>query len=168
MARKKYTDFPAGTYDTSKFFLQSDPVTGALEKINLPAIGSSSYQPLNGDLLAIAALTGTAGILTKTAVDAWTLDTNSYVNIAGSYYNPAWLTAIDFSKIINTPTTIAGYGITDTYTKVRIDGFIQGITWKNSVRVATTANITLSGTQIIDGVAFPTTDGSIPTALHIS
>ena len=40
MANKKYTDFPAGTYDTNKIFLQADPVTGALEKVNLPAASS--------------------------------------------------------------------------------------------------------------------------------
>jgi hypothetical protein len=43
MANKKYPDFPAGTYDTAKIFLQSDPVTGALEKVNLPAVGGAPY-----------------------------------------------------------------------------------------------------------------------------
>lgn len=42
MANKKYPDFPPGTYDTTKIFLQSDPVTGALEKVNLPAISGSN------------------------------------------------------------------------------------------------------------------------------
>ncbi len=37
--------------------------------------------------------------------------------------------------------------------KAYIDNLITGITWKNAVRVKTTANITLSGTQTIDGVA---------------
>jgi len=40
MANKTYKDFPAGTYDTSKIFLQADALTGELEKINLPAINS--------------------------------------------------------------------------------------------------------------------------------
>jgi hypothetical protein len=34
-----------------------------------------------------------------------------------------------------------------------IDAHLAGLSWKNSVIVATTANITLSGTQTIDGVA---------------
>jgi hypothetical protein len=34
-----------------------------------------------------------------------------------------------------------------------VDNKVTGVTWKNSVRAATTANITLSGTQTIDGVA---------------
>lgn len=41
MANKKYTEFPAGTYDTSKIFLQADAATGALEKINLPVLPSA-------------------------------------------------------------------------------------------------------------------------------
>jgi len=39
MPTKKFIDFPAGTYDTSKVFLQADPTTGALQKVNLPALG---------------------------------------------------------------------------------------------------------------------------------
>lgn len=34
----RYDQYPAGSYDTSKIFLQADPVTGALEKIFLPTI----------------------------------------------------------------------------------------------------------------------------------
>lgn len=38
MANKRYDQFPAGTYDPTKIFLQADPLTGALEKVNLPTI----------------------------------------------------------------------------------------------------------------------------------
>ena len=62
-------------------------------------------------------------------------------------HNQAW------STITSTPTTISGYGITDAYTKTEVDGFLQGLNPKASVRVATTANITLSGEQTIDGIA---------------
>lgn len=41
----------------------------------------------------------------------------------------------------------------DLVNKAYIDNLISGIKWKAPVRVATTANITLSGTQTIDGVA---------------
>src|SRR5690348_6566406 len=37
MANKRYDQFPAGTYDTAKIFLQADAVTGTLEKIDLPS-----------------------------------------------------------------------------------------------------------------------------------
>ena len=36
-------------------------------------------QPLDADLTAIAALTGTSGFLKKTAADTWSLDTNTYL-----------------------------------------------------------------------------------------
>jgi hypothetical protein len=36
MAEKKYNDFDPGEYDSNKIILQADPITGALEKINLP------------------------------------------------------------------------------------------------------------------------------------
>jgi len=38
-----------------------------------------SYQPVDADLTAIAALAGTSGILKKTAADTWALDTNTYL-----------------------------------------------------------------------------------------
>jgi len=38
-------------------------------------------------------------------------------------------------------------------TKSYVDSLVQGLSWKNAVRVATTVNITLSATQTIDGVA---------------
>lgn len=45
MSSKKYTDFPSGTYDTSKIFLQADATTGALEKVNLP--GTDTFNVFN-------------------------------------------------------------------------------------------------------------------------
>ena len=50
------------------------------------------------------------------------------------------------------PTTLEGYGITDTYTSEYIDAMVQGLKPKQLVRVATTTNITLSGTQTVDTV----------------
>jgi hypothetical protein len=41
----------------------------------------------------------------------------------------------------------------DAANKSYVDAFAQGILWKDPVRLATTANITLSGNQTIDGVA---------------
>ena len=38
-------------------------------------------------------------------------------------------------------------------TKGYVDALAQGLHWKDSVKVATTANITLSGSQTIDGIA---------------
>jgi uncharacterized cupin superfamily protein len=44
-------------------------------------------------------------------------------------------------------------GTSDGATKNYVDNAVLGLSWKDSARVATTANITLSGTQTIDGVA---------------
>jgi len=41
----------------------------------------------------------------------------------------------------------------DVATKQYVDGLLAGLHWKASVRVATTANITLSGTQTIDTIS---------------
>lgn len=41
----------------------------------------------------------------------------------------------------------------DAATKAYVDGLVNGSDWKKSVRAATTGNITLSGTQTIDGVS---------------
>jgi hypothetical protein len=61
--------------------------------------------------------------------------------------------AVAWSNVSSTPTNLSGYGITDAYTKSEVDSLLQGLDPKASVKAATTANITLSGTQTIDGVA---------------
>ena len=43
------------------------------------ATAATTYQPLDGDLTAIAALAGTSGFLKKTATNTWTLDTSTYL-----------------------------------------------------------------------------------------
>lgn len=40
---------------------------------------SDNYQPLDADLTAISGISGTAGFLKKTGVDAWALDTSTYL-----------------------------------------------------------------------------------------
>jgi hypothetical protein len=42
---------------------------------------------------------------------------------------------------------------TDLVTKQQLDAAVAGLSWKQPVRAATTTNITLSGTQTIDGVS---------------
>jgi len=54
---------------------------------------------------------------------------------------------------VGTPTSNS-----DAATKAYVDSVAQGLSVKTAVRVATTANITLSGTQTIDGVALSVGD----------
>ena len=67
------------------------------------------------------------------------------------------LPTIPFSAIGTKPTTVAGYGITDGVTttalQAALDNAVAGLNWNRPVRVATTANITLSAPQTIDGIA---------------
>lgn len=53
-------------------------------------------------------------------------------------------------KLTGLGTPSAG---TDAATKGYVDNLTLGFSWKDSVRAATTGNVTLSGTQTIDGVA---------------
>lgn len=46
-----------------------------------------------------------------------------------------------------------GTSAQDAVTKAQLDAAVQGYSWKQPVRAATTANITLSGVQTIDGVS---------------
>jgi len=51
-------------------------------------------------------------------------------------------------------------GTNDAATKLYVDNSVIGLTWKESVLVATTANIALTGGQTIDGVAVTGNGGS--------
>jgi hypothetical protein len=88
----------------------------------------------------------TAGTNTKITYNAKGLVT------AGAPLAATDLPDIPWSKITLKPTTLAGYGITNAYTKTEVDSLINGLTFKEPARVATTANIALSGFQAIDGV----------------
>ncbi|MEO0271558.1 MAG: hypothetical protein ABIM30_00490 [candidate division WOR-3 bacterium] len=57
---------------------------------------------------------------------------------------------VNNQRITNLATPQNG---SDAATKQYVDNIAAGLKWKNSVKVATTGNITLSGTQQIDGVS---------------
>lgn len=67
---------------------------------------ASTYQPLDADLTAIAALTGTSGLLRKTAANTWSLDTNTYLT---SITSSNVTTALGYTPVTNARTlTING------------------------------------------------------------
>ena len=54
-------------------------VTSGTNPTTLAGYGITDAQPLDADLTAIAAITGTSGLLKKTAADTWSLDTSAYI-----------------------------------------------------------------------------------------
>lgn len=68
---------------------------------------------------------------------------------------PTAVVSLNNQRITNLAAPIAD---TDAATKGYVDAAVNGTDWKQSVRVATTANITLSGLQTVDGVSLAVND----------
>jgi len=77
LAYSKLTGAPT---NVSSFTNDSGYITSsALSPYLTSATAATTYQPLDGDLSAIAALAGTTGFAKKTALNTWTLDTSTYL-----------------------------------------------------------------------------------------
>jgi len=131
----------------------------------------------SGQLVAEAGSAATWGSITGTlsaqtdlqsALDAklsTTTAASTYVSLAGSYSDPAWITGLAWSKISSTPTTLSGYGITDALasataasTYVALAGGYSDPSWITSLawsKISGTPT-TLSGYGITDGLASAT------------
>jgi len=83
---------------------------------------SDTYQPLDADLTAIGGLTGTAGILKKTAANTWVLDTSAYLTGNQSISVSGDATGSGTTSIaltLNTvPVSKGGTGATTTATAI--------------------------------------------------
>lgn len=66
--------------------------------------GHVNAQPVDADLTSIAGLTGTLGLLRKTAANTWILDTATYLTS---------VPAQSWASITGKPTTVDGYNISD-------------------------------------------------------
>lgn len=106
-------------------------ITGALSNQTDLQAAIDAKQTADADLTAIAALTGTTGLLKKTAADTWALETAEYLPLSGGTLTGAitfagaqtWPTfnqntsgsagSVAWSGVSSKPTTLAGYGITD-------------------------------------------------------
>jgi hypothetical protein len=63
---------------------------------------------------------------------------SGFVLLAGSYADPSFVASLDWGKILNTPTTISGYGITDAYTKTEVDTLLDTIEGNEVVSMSIT------------------------------
>ena len=163
-ASSTYQPIVSGVSDTEIGYL--DGVTSAIQtQINdklATATASSTYAPL-----ASPTFTGTVSGVTKTHVGLSNVDNTAD---ASKPVSTATQTALDLKLASATaattyaplasPTftgtvTLPGAPTSDLHaaTKLYVDNISAGLNFHQPVRVATTGNITLSGTQTIDGVA---------------
>jgi hypothetical protein len=112
----------------------------------------SQLQPLTGpeiegeDLLLLIDVNPTTGnvrsrkVKVEDLVDFRLLNSglSNFVLLSGSYADPSWITSLDWAKIINTPDTIDGYGITDAYTKTEVDDLIDTVSGNEVVSMSIT------------------------------
>ena len=107
-----------------------------------------------GRVTAITALVA-SDIPTLTASKVSDFDSTVQANRLDEMANPTASVDLNSQKITNLATPTAA---SDAATKGYVDAAQQGLDVKDSVKAATTANITLSGTQTVDGVALSVGD----------
>lgn len=100
--------------------------------------------------LTLATVNSNVGTFTKVTVNAKGLVTAAVQASLSDLSAPTASFSMGSQKITNVAEPTLS---TDAATKNYVDSVAQGLDVKSSVVVATTANITLSGTQTIDGVA---------------
>src|SRR5205085_5793760 len=129
--------FNSGTTKTLRFYNGTATVVlGTLDQISAPVADVSFNTHKATNLVDPGSAQDAA---TKNYVDTRTLN---------QFVAPTADVSFNSHKATNLldPTTAQ-----DAATKNYVDLAVQGIAWKAPVRVATTASITLSGTQTIDG-----------------
>ena len=133
---------------------------------------------LNVSRLATSGVTAGTYNNSTWSVTPLTIDDKGRITATGT----ALVITPAFSSITGKPTTLSGYGITDAVNlsgatltgflsvhadptsdmhvanKRYVDQTVQGLKVKGSVKAATTTNITLSGTQTIDGISLVAND----------
>jgi hypothetical protein len=124
-------------------------------------VGTTDTQTLTNKTISGGTVTGAAVIGLSSPTNSGDAATKGYVdtadalklNLSGGTMSGA--IAMGTSKITGLGNPTADQ---DAATKVYVDGLIQGLDVKASVRVATTASITLSNTQVVDGVTLSVGD----------
>ncbi len=69
----------------------------------------SSYQPLDGDLTAIAGITSGVGFLRRTGSESWAIDTNSYITASSPTISTAIVSGTSTFNLINSTATTVNF-----------------------------------------------------------
>jgi hypothetical protein len=112
------------------------------------AASAASLDPVTivrttGDQTLAGTKTFSSTIVGSVSGNAGTV-TNGVVT-TGSYANPSWLTSLAWSKVTGTPTTIAGYGIANAYTKTEVDASL-------ALKADDSTVVKLTGAQTVAGI----------------
>lgn len=125
-------------------------ISGSIANSDIASGAAIALSKLATDPLARANHTGTQGASTisdlATTVQAYRLD---------QFAAPNSSISLNSQKITGLAAPTTG---TDAANKNYVDNAVQSVDPKDAVKVRTTANITLSGTQTIDGVALSVND----------
>ena len=108
--------------------------------VEISAGGSGTWQPYDGDLAAIAALSGTSGLLKKTAANTWSLDTSVYLT------SSTGVTSVNASvgAVVDVALTTGTLGQFASTTSSALAGVISDETGSGALVFGTSPQITTS------------------------
>src|SRR5215831_3285122 len=118
-----------------------------LTNARTPTAHASTHQPGGSDPMAVDAAAATGSLRTIGTGAAQALAGNTRLD---QIIAPTAAVSMNSQKLTNVLDPTAAQ---DAATKLYVDNTVQGLDAKASVRAATTANITLSAAQTVDGVA---------------